>query len=253
MASRRGEIQVDVVDGLGWITIARPEKKNALTIEMWCALPGALRSLADRNGVVGVVLRGQDGNFGAGADLEDVLAATAGADEAEAYCTDVVRAILALATTPLPTLALLEGVAAGGAAELAIACDLRFADPGSSLTFPFARLGVVPDRFTLGRLVALVGASTARRVVFTGESIAASRALGLGLVDEVVAPMGLDAAVSAWATTLGKGSRQARADMKALFLEGEAVRDIASLIGPMIDSFVSGDVRAAALRFLGRA
>jgi enoyl-CoA hydratase/carnithine racemase len=251
-AEGRGEVSAVVHDGLAWVTVARPEKKNALTLAMWNAIPGVMGSLAGDDEVLGVVIRGAKGDFGAGADLEDVLAATDGRARAEAYCRAVVTALLAVATLPLPTLALVDGVAAGGAAELALACDMRVAQQGASFSFPFARLGVVPDRFTLARLTALVGLSAARRVVFSGEPIDAAHALTMGLVDDVVPDGTLSVAASAWAKALSRGSRRTRAAIKGVFLESEPTRDVAALIGPMVDSFVSGEVREAALRFLGR-
>lgn len=251
--SRRGEIRTEVRDGVGWVTVARPEKRNALTVAMWGAIPGALRGLAARDGLVAIVLQGAEGTFGAGADLEDVLAATEGRAEAESYCVTVVAALLAVAGCPLPTVALVSGVAAGGAAELAIACDVRLADPGASLSFPFARHGIVPDRFTLERLVALVGPSAARRLVFTGERVDASRAHALGLVDEVTADGELASGAQAWLEALRHGSVRSRAVMKRVLFEAECRHDMAALTGPMVESFVGGEVRAAALRFLERA
>lgn len=249
----RGEIGSVVGDSIGWLTMARPEKRNALTRAMWGAIPGVMHALAAREEIVMVALRGAEGTFGAGADLEDVLAATAGRSEAIAYATQVVAALLAVATSPLPTIALVEGVAAGGAAEIALACDLRFAEPDASFAFPFARLGIVPDRFTLRRLAALVGPSAARHLVLKGETIDASRALELGLVDEVVESGELAAVAREWAAPLGRASRRARAEMKRVLLEGEETGDVAALIGPMVESLVGGEVREAALRFVRRS
>jgi enoyl-CoA hydratase/carnithine racemase len=180
-----GEVRTEVRDGVGWITLSRPEKRNALTVAMWRALPKAVRALADRQDLVALVLQGAEGTFGAGADLTDIVAATESRATATEYCLDVVTALHAVATAPLPTVAVISGVAAGGGAELALACDLRIADPGAKITFPFARMGVVPDQLTLQRLAATVGPSRARRLVLTGETVDAAQALAIGLVDLV--------------------------------------------------------------------
>lgn len=248
----RGEIRAEVRDGVGWVTIARPAKRNALTAAMWGAIPGALASLVARDDVAGVVLQGAEGTFGAGADLEDVLAATASRELAMEYCTTVVTALLAVAKAPLPVVALVAGVAAGGAAELALACDLRFADPDASFSFPFARLGIVPNRFTLERLSALVGPGVARRLVFTGESVDALRALEIGLVDEVTESDGLSHAANEWAEMLQQGSRTARAGMKRVLAGQETGYAMADLIAPMVECFAAGEVQAAATRFLAK-
>jgi enoyl-CoA hydratase/carnithine racemase len=246
----RGEIRAEVRSGVGWVTLSRPEKRNALTTAMWTALPGVVHALIARDDLVAIVLQGAEGTFGAGADLEDVVAATAGRTEATEYCTRVVTALLAVATAPLPTLALVAGVAAGGGAELALACDLRVAEQSASFAFPFARLGVVPDRFTLERLVATVGATRARRLVFTGETVDATLALSIGLVDEVTDEGGLAAAAVTWAESLRQGSRSARIGMKRVLAGDETRHDVTALVRPMVDSIVGGEVRAAALRFL---
>jgi enoyl-CoA hydratase/carnithine racemase len=248
-----GEIRVEVRDDIGWLTIARPTKRNALTASMWTAIPEVIRALAARDDLAAIFLQGAEGTFAAGADLEDVVAATAGPAEAAAYCTSVVTALLAVATCRLPTIAFVAGAAAGGGAELAIAADVRVADTSAVFSFPFARLGVTPDRFTLERLVALVGASHARRFVFTGETIDATRALAIGLVDEVVPLGALVTAASSWTQTMTRGSTRVRVAMKQTMNEREAAHDVASLVAPMVESFVGGEVRAAALRFLHKS
>jgi enoyl-CoA hydratase/carnithine racemase len=247
-----GEVRAEVSGGVAWLTLSRPEKRNALTTAMWSAIPGVLEGFVARGDVTGVVVRGDGGTFGAGADLEDVLAATEGRRVAEDYCSRIVTALLAVATVPLPVLALVEGVAAGGGAELALACDTRIAEEGASFAFPFARLGVVPDRFTLARLAATVGPARARRVLFTGETVDAHGALSMGLVEEVTPPGGLPRAVAAWSEALQGGSRLARAAMKKALGGDEASRDVAFLAAPMVESMLGGEVRAAAERFLAR-
>ncbi len=245
------QVQAEVRDHVGWVTIARPEKRNALTAAMWGAIPDVLASLTSRDDVAVVALQGAGGNFGAGADLTDVLAATVGRAEATAYCTLVVRAIVGVATCRLPTVALVAGVAVGGAAELAVAADLRFVDATASFAFPFARVGVVPDRFTLDRLVRLVGPSRARGIVFTGDAVDAARACDLGLADELTPEGGLADAMAALAGKLTRGGTGARSGMKRVLALSE-VTDVEALVAPMVDAFVAGEVAAAARRFLGR-
>jgi enoyl-CoA hydratase/carnithine racemase len=248
---RGGHIGVTVEDGLGVVTIDRPHKKNAVTTSMWGAIADAMAELAARADVRLIALQGAGGSFGAGADLEDVLAATASESAARDYAAQVVTALLSVANAPLPTMALVSGVAAGGAAELALACDVRVADASATFAFPFARLGIVPDRFTLDRLASLVGASTARRLVFTGEAVAACRARDIGLVDELTDGPPL-AFARQWAESFERGSMRARSAMKGALKGAECAYDVATLVEGMVASFVSGDVRAAALAFLKR-
>lgn len=248
-----GEVRTEVRDGVGWITLSRPEKRNALTVAMWRALPKAVRALADRQDLVALVLQGAEGTFGAGADLTDIVAATESRATATEYCLDVVTALHAVATAPLPTVAVISGVAAGGGAELALACDLRIADPGAKITFPFARMGVVPDQLTLQRLAATVGPSRARRLVLTGETVDAAQALAIGLVDLVSEAGALEPTTRTFLDSLRLGSRSARTGMKRALAGAETTYDLAALIGPMVDSMVGGEVRAGALQFLEKA
>jgi enoyl-CoA hydratase/carnithine racemase len=251
--SDRGELRTEVKDRVGYVTLYRPAKRNALTREMWSALPGVVQALSSRTDLVAIALQGAEGTFGAGADLGDVLEASTDWASAEAYCTAVVTALLAVATTELPTVAWVAGIAAGGGAELALACDLRVADVTASFAFPFARLGVVPDRFTLDRLTATVGPSTARRLVLTGEVVDAKAALAMKLVDEVVASEDVAEAKGRWSARLSHGSRAARIGMKRALRGLETTLDVASLTKEMVASIVSGEVREAAQAFLAKS
>jgi enoyl-CoA hydratase/carnithine racemase len=248
--AHRGELRTEVRDRVGYVTLHRPAKRNALTREMWSAIPGVMQALSSRTDLVAIAIQGAEGTFGAGADLGDVLEASSDRASAEAYCTTVVTALLAVATTELPTVAWVAGVAAGGGAELALACDLRVADATASFSFPFARLGVVPDRFTLDRLTATVGQSTARRLVFTGEVVDARAAFAMKLVDDVVAADEVAEAKARWSARLSHGSRAARVGMKRALRGLETTHDVASLTREMVASIVSGDVRDAAQAFL---
>ncbi|NED57478.1 enoyl-CoA hydratase/isomerase family protein, partial [Micromonospora aurantiaca] len=128
----------DVAAGVATITIDRPAKRNAMSADMWRALPGILDTLAKDDAVRVVVLTGAGGNFCAGADiseLDDIHR-----DDDSHLSTVAERA---LAAFPKPTLAAIEGYCVGGGCQLAAACDLRFAAEDARFGITPAKLGIV--------------------------------------------------------------------------------------------------------------
>ena len=247
-----GEVLGHLDGQLGVVTLARPGKRNAMTLSMWAALPVVLDCVASSPSIEAVVIRGAEDCFSAGADLHEVLAATQSPDASAEFCAGVVAALLAIARCPLPTIAALHGVAAGGGAEIALAADLRIAEDGATMQFPLARLGVVPDGFTLQRLVALTGPSSARLLLFSGRVVETAQCLRIGLVDEVAPKGGLDGAVRSLAHTFVAASPYALQRTKQLLSATEAQADLDEVATEMARSFVHGDVAANASRFLNR-
>ncbi|WP_435244572.1 enoyl-CoA hydratase/isomerase family protein [Streptomyces sioyaensis] len=236
---------------LATITLSRPEKRNALTVAMWRRLAELARDLPALPGVRLLVLRGAGGVFSAGADLNDVLASTAGEAAATRCCRAVVDALFALVRCPVPTVAAIDGVAAGGGVELALAADNRLATPASTLQLPFARLGVVPDTLTLNRLIALAGPATAQWMVMTASPLSAADCLRTGLID-ALATDGLDPALAQLGEQIGRTSPTALARTRALLWASQPPLDADAAAEEMIRSFLSADVAAAAGRFVHR-
>ncbi|MFE3252716.1 enoyl-CoA hydratase/isomerase family protein [Streptomyces sp. NPDC059209] len=171
-----------VADGVATVTVTHPAKRNALTADMWRALPDVLARMAADPAVRALVLTGAGDSFSAGADIGALR------EPGDAIQDLSVRAEEALAAFPKPTLAAVRGYCVGGGAQLAVACDLRFAEEGARFGVTPAKLGVVYRSSSTRRLVSLVGPSTAKYLLFSGELIETDRALRTGLVDEVLAP-----------------------------------------------------------------
>lgn len=157
----------------------RPDKANALTLEMLERLAGEADAAAAEGDRV-LVLTGTGRVFSAGADLE---AARAG------LATDPVweRLSGAIAGFPGLSIAALNGTLAGGACGMAFACDLRVAVAGAKLFYPVMKLGYLPQPSDPGRLTALVGPARAKMMLMAGARVSAEEALAWGLVDRVVA------------------------------------------------------------------
>jgi enoyl-CoA hydratase/carnithine racemase len=200
------------------VTIARPDRRNALDPSHLQDLGSALVAAAGDPQVRALVIAGQGTAFCAGYDLGNPLAA-AGAEAPDALVLETMAAVQAC---QLPTIARVQGPAFGAGLHLAIACDLRVASEKASFCLPPAKLGIAYAPEGLSRLAALVGTSTARRLAFTGEVVSASRALALRLVDELTGTDDLDARVEALANALADAAPLAVRAMKRSFNALEA-------------------------------
>ncbi|MFB4305236.1 enoyl-CoA hydratase/isomerase family protein [Actinomadura sp. GTD37] len=192
---------VEVAAGVGTITIDRPAKRNAMSADMWRALPGILDALAKDPSVRVAVLTGAGGDFCAGADiaeLDDIHR-----DDDSHLSTVAERA---LAAFPKPALAAIEGYCVGGGCQLAAACDLRFAAEDARFGITPAKLGIVYPAAATARLVRLVGPSAAKYLLFSADLVGAEHALRIGLLDEVVPAGGLRDRVAAFTGTLASRS-----------------------------------------------
>ncbi len=207
-----------VADSVATVVIHHPAKRNAMTVAMWRALPRVLDDLAADPGVRALVLTGEGGTFCAGADISTLRES---AEEAQELS---VRAEEALAAFPKPTLAAVRGHCVGGGAQLAAACDLRFAEETALFGVTPAKLGVVYAASATRRLVALTGPATAKYLLFSGELIDAARALRTGLVDEVLPEGELDKRVAEFTRVLTSRSLLTQAAAKE-FANGRTDRD----------------------------
>ncbi|MFF0964578.1 enoyl-CoA hydratase/isomerase family protein [Streptomyces sp. NPDC003703] len=208
----------DVTDAVATVVVRHPAKRNAMTAAMWRALPPLLDRLAADPGVRVLVLTGADGTFCAGADISTLRRSP---EEAQ---TLAVAAEEALAAFPKPTLAAVRGHCVGGGAQLAAACDLRFAEEGALFGVTPAKLGIVYPASATRRLVSLVGPATTKYLLFSGELIDAWRALRTGLVDEVLPEGGLGKRVAEFTGVLAARSQLTQAAAKE-FADGRTGRE----------------------------
>jgi 2-(1,2-epoxy-1,2-dihydrophenyl)acetyl-CoA isomerase len=173
-------VMVEIAGGIGTVTLNRPGKLNAFDGPMCGELNEALRMLAASDAVHVIVLTGAGRAFCAGADLsvlgqDGPALVAAGKDLA-----------LTIRAAPQPVLAAVNGAAAGGGANLALACDYRIASDQASIGQVFHKLGLVPDWGGSFFLPRLVGPSRALELVWSARMVPAAEALALGLFDRVV-------------------------------------------------------------------
>lgn len=171
-------------DGAVWVTLNRPEARNALSRQVNLELAALAAALGQDRDVRAVVLTGAgDKAFCAGADLKERKGV--GAAESGPYIDAISGAIDAWARLPKPTLAVLNGHAFGGGMELALACDLRMAVDDAQMALTEVRLGIMPGAGGTQRLPRLIGVARAKELILLGRRIDARRALDLGLVMQV--------------------------------------------------------------------
>ena len=183
-----GKILKNIADGVGVVTFNNPEKRNAMSIEMWEGLGQALAELRDDDDVRVVILRGAgDKAFMSGADISQFEKNRRDAKANEEYNrkSDAQRALLA--EYPKPTISCIRGFCLGGGMQIAMLTDMRFAAADSQFGIPAAKLGIAYGFDGLRHLVSLVGPSWARLILYTGMRIDSAEALRIGLVDRVMA------------------------------------------------------------------
>jgi enoyl-CoA hydratase/carnithine racemase len=176
-------------DGVAVLAIDRESKRNAVTWDMWAALPQILDKIAAEPGVRVLMVTGVGEHFSAGADLAELSEVYAEGTRARAYHATNVAAEAALAGFPRPTVAVIHGSCVGGGVQLAVACDIRIAGDTTRIGLTPGRYGVVYPVDPTVRLARLVGPARARYLLYTADLITAAEALTFGLVEEVV-PVG---------------------------------------------------------------
>lgn len=241
MPALTGEVQAHVEGAVATLTLSRPGKHNSLTRHMWRQLADHVGALEADSQVRVIVLRGEGSVFSSGADLPEVIEAASSREAAQAFCDEVAGALRALATSRALTVALLSHHVSGGGAEIALACDLRLAQDDVLFSVPVARMGIVPDRLTVRRLLSLGGPGTARAVLLLARTLDAGHCLRVGLVDELVAVGGLDDALDTLLADLTRTVDYSVRHTKSLLLREEELVG-GDLVEEFVQSLVDGGV-----------
>ena len=169
---------------VAWMILDRPGRRNALTLAMWRAIPPALATLEAEEGLRALILRGAGGHFSSGADISEFAELFSGA-AAQDYEGANREAFHALAESPLPSIAMIEGFCLGGGLALALCCDIRLAEAEATFALPPAKLGLAYPLHGIMRLLQAVSPAAARELLLTGRRVDAAWALRTGLVNDV--------------------------------------------------------------------
>ena len=209
----------DVKDGVGYVTLNRPERLNALTFEVYRELTDTFSALRHERSVRAVVITGAGRAFCSGGDVHDIIGQLFERDmqgllEFTRMTCELVRNIRAL---PKPVIASLNGTTAGAGACIALASDMRIASPAAKIAFLFVRVGLSgADMGAAYLLPRLVGLARATELLYTGDFIDAHEAERIGLYNRVVPAEELASATRSMAARMAGGPAFALAMTKEM-------------------------------------
>jgi enoyl-CoA hydratase/carnithine racemase len=188
MSSRR--VQIEVADHVATVTLSRPDKHNALDIEMFDAILGAAERLRSEPGVRAVVLHGEGPSFCSGLDLVSIASTGQGVDGLTRPLQSEVpnryqRAAYDWIRVPVPVIAAIHGNCLGGGLQIALAADIRIATPHAKLSVMEIKWGLIPDMSITRTLPRLVGIDVAKELAYTGRVFSGADALELGVVTHI--------------------------------------------------------------------
>jgi len=217
-------IRFEICDRVATLTLDRPDKLNALVPEMKEGFEEALAKSAE-SGVKALLLRGAGRAFCAGGDIGWMAKALAEGHwaEMEALLDLGASVALGLATLPKPVVAVVQGPAAGAGMSLALCADLRLAAPEATFSMAFVKIGLHPDWGGSVGLSRLVNPAIAAELMLTGDTLDATRAQALGLVNQVVPADQLEAAVASLSRRLAAGPAETYARIKATLLRNQGL------------------------------
>jgi len=199
------------------LVLNRPEKRNALTLAMWRAIPDLVAEAEADAAAKLLIVQGADAAaFAAGADIGEFEQVFASAEGRAGYSDAVHAAEQRLGDCAKPTIAMIAGDCIGGGVELALACDLRFASRESRFGVTPARLGLVYSLTSTRRLVELMGPAKAMDLLYTGRLFEAAEAARLGLADRLFAPEALAPETLAYAEEVCRNSQYSVRAAKAI-------------------------------------
>jgi enoyl-CoA hydratase len=210
------KILARVEAGVGLVTFNNPERRNAVSLEMWKALGDIMEEFERDDAVRVVVLTGAgDKAFVAGADITEFDKSRGNSEQKESYGVVSGRGYAALGRCRKPVIAMIRGYCIGGGLLIALAADIRFATPGSKFGVPAAKLGLGYDYPGVAALARLVGPARTADILFSARQLDAEEALRCGLIDFVVPDTELTQRVSEYAATVSQNAPLTIAAVKA--------------------------------------
>ena len=208
-------IRLDIAPPFAELVLNKPEKRNALSVDMWAAIPGMVDAAVTNDAVKVLIIHGGDaGAFAAGADISEFEDTYATKQSAKAAGDTIAAALNAVETCPKPTMSAIEGACVGGGVSLAMACDLRVASARSKFGVTPGKLGLVYPAGDTRRLLEAIGPGATKDILFTGRIFPAAEAKEMKLIDrlsedgqavEAAQAFAADiAAISQWSTRATK-------------------------------------------------
>ncbi len=254
-------VSYEVVDRVAHVTIERPDKRNAMSLEVFEQLTDRAAQAADDPDVGAVLVSGRGGTFSSGIDVS-VFGQQVGDGADQAFIARLQAAFTAYEELDVPTIAAIEGYCFGGGIQLAIACHLRMVAPSAELSVMEARWAIIPDLGGTYRLPRLVGLGRATELTLTARRVAAEEALAIGLAEVALPaedPLGSAhdhaARLAAGPGALRRAPRLLRENLhreRTAALQTEANVQQACLGGPDFQEAVTAHLEGRDPRFVGR-
>ncbi|MDQ0339955.1 enoyl-CoA hydratase/carnithine racemase [Caldalkalibacillus uzonensis] len=231
----------------------RPEKKNALTYEMWAAIPGFIEEVEADDEIKVLIIRGVNGEaFAAGADISEFETLRSTPEGAMKYNEKVLAAEAALYNCSKPIIAMIQKYCIGGGCEIAAACDLRFTSENGIFGITPAKLGLIYDLSATKNVVDLIGPSRAKDILFSGRFLDAQEAFAYGLVDHVYPDEEIVEKTYAYAEMVASRAQKTVKGAKKIIREilNGATEETEEIKQMILDSFVSSDYKEGVRAFL---
>src|SRR5947209_6363548 len=219
LTDRWEHFRFSVSDGIGTVTLSRPDKLNALTFEAYADLRDLLAELPHRGDTRVLVITGRGRGFCSGGDVEEIIGELQRMEPKQLLeFTRMTGAVVrALRECPLPVIAAVNGIAAGAGSVIALACDFRLLARSASFAFLFTRVGLAgADMGSAYLLPRLVGLGRATELPILGDNVDSARADAIGLATQVVEDDELPATASKLARRLADGPAFAYGTTKVL-------------------------------------
>ncbi len=199
-------LSIEVTGPIGTLWLNRPDKRNAISLEMWAELPQLIGELEANDAVRVIVIRGAGDHFCAGADISTIGAQLTDGDGPGSYrrINEVAEETIAAATKP--TIAMISGFCVGGGCQISFACDLRIADTTARFGITVAKLGFTYPSFALERAARLMGSARTKYLLYSGDIVDAQTGYDWGITERLYEPGALSAEVEALAEMMAQRS-----------------------------------------------
>lgn len=242
---RTDRMLAHVENGVGWMTFNQPGKRNAVSLDMWKAIPEIIGDFASDDEVRVVVMKGAgDRAFVSGADISEFEDKRNTPEQVKSYDATSAAASAALRDLRKPLIAMVRGFCIGGGLGISLTADLRISAEDGQFGVPAARLGLGYGYGGIKELMHIVGPSYAKEIFFTARRFSAREAYDMGLVNRVVPVNELEAAVKEIAETIAGNAPLTVQAAKAAINEGTKdpdARDLAKIEAMVAACFASED------------
>ena len=241
---------------IGWIRFNNPERRNAVSMEMWQALEEIVRDYAQDEAIRVIVVTGAgDKAFVSGADISEFEQKRSTPETTALYNQAAGRATDQLTQLGKPTIAMIRGFCIGGGVSVALSCDLRIAADSAKFGVPAAKLGLGYEAKGVRKLIDVVGPSFAKEIFFTARQFSAAEALAMGLINRMLPAAELETYVREYAASIAANAPLTVASIKTIVAElvkDESARDMALCRALVERCFASEDYVEGRTAFMAK-